>query len=76
MFDEDLIQRWLDEGTIYGSQAAPVKKTNYAFSTIWTIFIGLGARLFVASNWEKIGDIIKVLLLEDAHWVYIMQIIT
>ncbi len=76
MLDEDLIQKWLDEGTINNAQAEKMqadlaeykrerrsKSQTIAFSTIGAILIGLGAILFVASNWEKIGDTIKVLLL-------------
>lgn len=76
MFDEDLILKWLDEGTIDHVQAEKMredlaeynrerrsKKQIIAFSTIGAILIGIGAILFVASNWEKIGDTVKVLLL-------------
>ncbi|AKB36654.1 hypothetical protein MSSAC_2064 [Methanosarcina siciliae C2J] len=76
MFDEDLILKWLDEGTIDHAQAEKMKedlagykrerrskKQIVAFSTIGAILIGLGAILFVASNWEKIGGMVKVLLL-------------
>jgi uncharacterized membrane protein len=76
MFDEDLIQKWLDEGTINHTQAEKMrtdlaeykqehrsKKQIIAFSTIGAILIGIGAILFVASNWEKIGNNIKVFLL-------------
>ncbi|WP_440948231.1 DUF2157 domain-containing protein [Methanosarcina sp. T3] len=76
MFDEDLILKWLDEGTIDHAQAEKMKedlaeykrerrskKQIVAFSTIGAILIGIGAILFVASNWEKIGDTVKVLLL-------------
>ena len=76
MLDEDLIRKWLDEGTIDHAQAEKMradlaeykrerrsKKQIIAFSTIGAILIGIGAILFVASNWEKIGDTVKVLLL-------------
>ncbi|HWQ48431.1 MAG TPA: DUF2157 domain-containing protein [Methanosarcina sp.] len=76
MFDQDLIQKWLDEGTINHTQAEKMrmdleeyktehrsKKQIIAFSTIGAILIGIGAILFVASNWEKIGDTVKILLL-------------
>lgn len=76
MFDQDLIQKWLDEGTINPVQAEKMradieeyktehrsKKQIIAFSTIGAILIGIGAILFVASNWEKIGDTIRILLL-------------
>jgi uncharacterized membrane protein len=76
MFDEDLIQKWLDEGTINNAQAEKMwadldeyekehrsKEQIVAFSTIGAILIGIGAILFVASNWEKIGNNFKVLLL-------------
>jgi len=76
MFDEDLILKWLDEGTIDHAQAEKMredlaeykrehrsKKQIVAFSTIGAILIGIGAILFVASNWEKIGNTVKVFLL-------------
>ena len=76
MPNEDLIQKWLDEGTIDHTQARKMradlaeykrerrsKKQIVAFSTIGAILIGIGAILFVASNWEKIGNTVKVLLL-------------
>lgn len=76
MFDQDLIQKWLDEGTINYAQAEKMradieeyktehrsKKQIIAFSTIGAILIGIGAILFVSSNWEKIGDTVKILLL-------------
>lgn len=76
MFDQDLIRKWLDEGTINHAQAEKMradleeyktehrsKKQITAFSTIGAILIGIGAILFVASNWEKIGDTVRILLL-------------
>ena len=76
MFEQDLIRKWLDEGTINQSQAEKMradleeykaehrsKKQVIAFSTIGAILIGIGAILFVASNWEKIGDTVRILLL-------------
>jgi uncharacterized membrane protein len=76
MFDEDLIRKWLDEGTINNAQEEKMradlveykqeqksKKQIIAFSTIGAILIGIGAILFMASNWEKIGNTVKVLLL-------------
>lgn len=76
MFEEDLIQKWVDEGTINNDQAEKMridladykkehrsKKQIVAFSTIGAILIGIGAILFVASNWERLGNSIKVLLL-------------
>lgn len=76
MFDDNLIQKWLDEDTINRAQAEKMradlneykkehrsKKQVITFSTIGAILIGIGAILFVASNWEKIGNSVKVLLL-------------
>lgn len=76
MLDEDLIGKWLEEGTIDPSQAEKMridlqhykkergsKNQITAFSTIGAILVGIGAILFVASNWEKLGDVFKVLLL-------------
>ena len=76
MLDEDLIRKWEDEGTIDRAQARKMeadlaeyrkehrsKKQVLAFSTLGAVLIGLGAILFVAANWEKLPDFVKVLLL-------------
>ncbi|AKB25097.1 hypothetical protein MSMTP_1628 [Methanosarcina sp. MTP4] len=76
MFDEDLIRKWVDNGTINPEQARKMsedlaeyreehksKGQIIAFSVIGTILIGVGAILFVASHWNGIPDYAKTLLL-------------
>ncbi len=76
MFDEDLIRKWVDNGTISPEQAREMsedlaeyreehksKGQIIAFSVIGTILIGVGAILFVASHWNEIPNYAKTLLL-------------
>lgn len=76
MIDEKLIRKWLSERTINQSQAAKMladvnrykketrsNKLIIAISTIGAILLGLGAILFIASNWQELPDLVKVLLL-------------
>ena len=76
MVDKDQIERWVGEGTISQEQAHKMiadvtkykreKSSNkliVAISTIGSIFLGLGAIQFIASNWTAIPDVQKVLLL-------------
>lgn len=76
MIDEKLINKWLKESLINKSQAkkmlsdvskgrkeASSNKLIIAASTIGSIALGIGAILFIASNWEKIPNIGKVLIL-------------
>jgi len=76
MLNEDLVQKWLDEGTIDQHQAGKMRsdlaqyslerrsrKRTTAFSIIGVVLIGIGAILFVASNWQRMGDVFRVLLL-------------
>ena len=76
MVDKDQIERWVGEGTITQEQAKKMiadvtkykreKSSNkliVAISTIGSIFLGLGAIQFIASNWTAIPDVQKVLLL-------------
>lgn len=70
------INQWLREGTITQDQAqkmladsAEYRKEQssniliVALSTIGSIFLGLGAIIFIASNWEVIPKMVKVLML-------------
>lgn len=76
MLNDDLVQKWLDEGTIDQHQAGKMRsdlteyamerrsrKRTTAFSIIGVLLIGIGAILFVASNWQRMGDVFRVLLL-------------
>lgn len=76
MTHEKQIQEWIESGTITQEQGqkmlADVKQKNtedrsnkliVAISTIGAILLGIGAILFVASNWGEIPDLIKVCML-------------
>lgn len=76
MVDEKQIKHWLKEGTITRAQAKKMladsssykkeqssNKLIVAISTIGAILIGVGAILFIASNWRTIPSIAKTLLL-------------
>jgi uncharacterized membrane protein len=76
MVDEKQIKQWLKDGTITQAQAKKMlaDSTSYqkeqssnklivAISTIGAILLGIGAILFIASNWRAIPNIIKVLIL-------------
>ena len=76
MMDNKLIEKWLSEGIINDEQAHKMRadlsesakeqssnKLIIALSTIGAVLLGIGAILFVASNWEKLPNLIKVLLL-------------
>ncbi|TSC63909.1 MAG: hypothetical protein G01um1014106_343 [Parcubacteria group bacterium Gr01-1014_106] len=76
MVNKEQIDQWLREGTITPEQASKMlvdareykkeqssNKLIVAVSTIGAILLGIGAILFVASNWEVIPDTLKVLLL-------------
>lgn len=76
MIDDKLIDKWLKEGLINKSQAkrmlldvskgkkeASSNKLIIAASTIGSILLGIGAILFIASNWEKIPSIGKTIIL-------------
>ena len=75
MIDEKQIRKWLESGTITQEQAQKMiadvdqkskevrsSKFIVAISTIGAVLFGLGAILFVASNWQKIPDLMKVLI--------------
>lgn len=76
MIDQRQIEKWVKEGTITPQQAqkmiADISKASketssnkiiVALSTIGSIFVGIGAVLFVASNWNVMSSIEKVLVL-------------
>jgi uncharacterized membrane protein len=76
MMDDKIIDKWLKEGVISDEQARKMRadlsesakeqssnKLIIALSTIGAVLLGIGAILFVASNWEKLPNLIKVLLL-------------
>ena len=76
MTDEKQIREWLESGTITQEQAKKMiadvdqkkkelgsTKFIVAISSIGSVLLGLGAILFVASNWQKIPDLTKVLIL-------------
>lgn len=77
--DEKLIQKWLREGTINTAQAevmrADIKnekksrssgKLVTAVSVIGAVLLGLGVIMLVASNWQTMPDIFKILILIGA----------
>ncbi len=76
MVDKNQIEQWLKEGTITKDQAQKMladtskykkeqtsNKLITVFSTIGAIVFGIGVILFIASNWQQIPNIIKVLIL-------------
>ncbi|MBD3203899.1 DUF2157 domain-containing protein [Candidatus Woesearchaeota archaeon] len=76
MTNEKQIQEWLESGTITQEQAKKMladvdqkskeEKSNkfiVAISTIGAILLGIGAILFVASNWRGIPNLMKVMIL-------------
>ena len=76
MTNKKQIQEWLESGTITQKQAQKMladvdrkskeersNKFIVAISTIGAILLGIGAILFVASNWREIPDLMKVVIL-------------
>lgn len=76
MNNQNQIKEWLESGTINQEQAQKMlsdvnQKTTeersnkfvVAISTIGSILLGIGAILFVASNWGGIPDFLKILIL-------------
>jgi len=76
MVDKKQIEQWLKEGTITKAQAKKMladtshykkerssNKLIVAVSTIGAILLGIGAILFIASNWQAIPNTIKMLIL-------------
>ena len=74
--DRDLINKWLKEKVINASQAKRMlsdvessrKERNsnkfiVSISTIGAILLGIGAILFIASNWQELSQIAKTLIL-------------
>lgn len=79
MVDDPQIARWLAEGLITEQQAQRMQadvaaqrkarssdKLIVAVSTIGAILLGIGAVLFVASNWQALSSIAKVLILSGS----------
>lgn len=83
--NKEQIDQWLREGTITQKQASKMlaDSTEYrkeqssnklvvAISTIGSILLGIGAILFVASNWAVMPNIVKILILVGstfgAYW--------
>lgn len=82
MISNDLINKWLSEGLITKEQSEKMladinrdtkeKKSDKLISlmaTIGAVLLGLGFILFIASNWQKISSIQKVLLLEGSTFI-------
>lgn len=76
MVDKKQIDQWLKDGTITKKQAQKMladsskyKKEEHSnklivtVSTIGAILLGIGAILFIASNWRVIPNIMKLLIL-------------
>jgi uncharacterized membrane protein len=76
MVDEKLIQKWLRQKVINKTQANRMladittykseQKSNkliVTVSTVGSILLGIGAILFIASNWEALSNIVKVIIL-------------
>ena len=76
MIDKKLINKWLEEKTINQRQAKKMladiehyskesrsNKFIVVISTIGAILLGIGAILFIASNWEELSKIAKTLIL-------------
>lgn len=76
MVDKEQIESWLRNGTVTQEQAQKMfsdtiqykeeqtsNKLITAISTIGALLLGIGAILFVASNWLIIPRVIKILLL-------------
>ena len=76
MVDKTQIEQWLKDGTITKAQAKKMladaseykkerssNKLIVAFSTIGAILLGIGAILFIASNWQELSKISKTLIL-------------
>lgn len=79
------IQRWTEKGLVTHDQAkdllADVKQvkksetqSNFiiALSTIGAVLFGVGAVLFISSNWEYMGDLVKVLLLSTTTGIILL----
>jgi len=74
--DKELISKWLKEKVINQAQAKRMladmeayKKESHsnkfiaAISTIGAILLGIGAILFIASNWQELSSILKTIIL-------------
>jgi uncharacterized membrane protein len=76
MMEEKQIEKWIEKGIITQGQSMQIiedlrqsrkerssSRFITAISTIGALLLGVGVILFMASNWEKISDIIKIILL-------------
>lgn len=76
MVNKEQIEQWLREGTITQEQASKMlvdttvykkeqssNKLIVAISTIGSILLGIGAILFIASNWTAMSNMLKILIL-------------
>jgi len=76
MVNKEQIEQWLRDGTITQDQANKMladsseyrkeqssNKLIVAISTIGSILLGIGAILFVASNWAAMPNIMKIVIL-------------
>ncbi len=76
MVNKNQIEQWIREGTITKEQADKMlrdismyrkkqssNKLITALSTIGAVLIGIGVILFIASNWQQMPNIAKVLVL-------------
>jgi len=84
MTNEKQIKEWLDLGTITQDQAQKMlidvnqknmedrsNKFIVAISTIGAILLGIGAILFVSSNWRVLPDLVKIeILLSSTFGAY------
>lgn len=85
MVNKEQIDQWLRDGTITQEQANKMladsseyrkeqssNKLIVAISTIGSILLGIGAILFVASNWAVMPNVLKILILVGstfgAYW--------
>ena len=73
---EKMIQQWEREGTISKEQAKKMEADVHSqkkearsnsfiviISTFGAVLTGLGAVLFIASNWDKLGNAVKIAIL-------------
>ncbi len=76
MVENKQIEKWLKEGTVTQEQANKMLKDNtehekdkssnnfiITISTIGSVLLGVGAILFIASNWDKLPDLLKTFIL-------------
>lgn len=78
MVSSKQIQKWVKDGTITKAQAkkmmADTKEQSsnnliVVLSTIGAILLGIGAILFIASNWRVMPDIVKTLIMAGSTFL-------